>query len=498
MAQQAEGTQLSPGKRFSNFVKNLLSNRLTRILTGVLLIAAIIYAAVTYAFMQQAMEDKALAEARTLNDEIMASWDYIDSIQDRINYSEPGIYEFKHVYCSIAGKRIAMTFTARNESGCSIRFTREDPRSYEDAPDTFEAAALATFEAGEQTEQYGVENESGTSTFRYIGEIRISYGCLTCHGTPAGEIDETGFVKEGMQIGDLAGGVSISIPLNAYINEAVGYTLLSLLVFFILWVIMMLIIYFATNRTIAAPLEQKNEELQAVSDAKSEMLSIVNHELRTPLTSIITYTDMLERNISDDPQKQRETIEEIKQNSELLLSMVNSTIDVGKIDAGKYMVTIEAVDICDVVAAVDAVAMPLATKEGIIYTSLIEQDVPIVLSDWETLRRIVANLVDNAIKYTNSGGEAHLHVQYDFSANALVITMQDTGIGIAEDEIDLVFERFERSPMVADERYASGSGLGLSLIKSLAEFMGGSVHVESILGEGSTFTVTIPAEAVDD
>lgn len=139
---------------------------------------------------------------RVLAAEAGASWDYIDSIQDRINYSH-GELDFKDVYCSVAGKNIAKRFS--EQSDYSIRYVRDNPRSLDDEPDAFEAQALASFALGDATEYYEVVEDDESVTFRYLSKLTIDRGCLQCHGQPAGEKDITGYVMEGMAEGDVAG-----------------------------------------------------------------------------------------------------------------------------------------------------------------------------------------------------------------------------------------------------------------------------------------------------
>ena len=182
--------------------------------------AAVLVFAVYFAWTAQAEssenERRALAEARTLSAQMDASWDYIDSIQERINYTH-GVFDFKDVYCSVAGKAIAVRFTDRTDY--SIRYVRENPRSGTDVPDDFERAALASFERGAD-EYFAMTDYEGSPAFRYVSVLRAEPGCLSCHGAPAGEKDVTGFIKEGMAAQDVAGAVSIVLPMGTIQAES--------------------------------------------------------------------------------------------------------------------------------------------------------------------------------------------------------------------------------------------------------------------------------------
>ena len=137
--------------------------------------------------------------------------------------------DFKDVYCSVAGKNIAKRFS--EQSDYSIRYVRDNPRSLDDEPDAFEAQALASFALGDATEYYEVVEDGDSVTFRYLSKLTIDRGCLQCHGQPAGEKDITGYVMEGMAEGDVAGAVSITMPLDAIVADA-RENLASTVVFF--------------------------------------------------------------------------------------------------------------------------------------------------------------------------------------------------------------------------------------------------------------------------
>lgn len=169
---------------------------------------------------------RALAEARVLSAEIGAAWDYIDAVQPQINRATG---ETSGIYCAVAAKDIAKRFSAG--SAYSIRYIRGNPRNTEDAPDDFERKALSSFEEGVVEEYYGLEHQGDSSVFRYVGLLEIEDGCLPCHGDPAGEKDITGYAKEGMAEGDVAGAVSIVMPMDSIIADAKA-DLVSTVVFF--------------------------------------------------------------------------------------------------------------------------------------------------------------------------------------------------------------------------------------------------------------------------
>ena len=133
----------------------------------------------------------------------------------------------------------------------------------------------------------------------------------------------------------------------------------------------------------------------------------------------------------------------------------------------------------------------MADQRHIALTTLVHPDVPIITADWEKIRRIVENLTSNAIKFTRKGGSVHIEVSYDERNERLAIAVTDTGIGIKEEDLPLIFERFTQSDKSSYRRYG-GSGLGLAVVKELVEMHEGSIEVESTYKQGSTFTVFIP------
>lgn len=210
-----------------------------------------------------------LTEARTLSIEAASAWDYVNEAQDTINYNSDGTYDFKGVYCTVAAKSIARKFTLRSE-GYEMRYVRDNPRSVHDAPDDFESEALGSFAADGVEEYYGIVNdEGGGTTFRYLVPLDAEYNCLQCHGVPVGELDVTGRAKEGMQLGDLAGAVSISIPMGVYEDESRFRVLQAVVFVLVLLVAAVLVVRLALRRLVVGPLERENETLH------DEMQSVI-------------------------------------------------------------------------------------------------------------------------------------------------------------------------------------------------------------------------------
>ncbi|WP_172623465.1 ATP-binding protein [Arabiibacter massiliensis] len=434
-------------------------------------------------------ERRALAEARVLSAQMDSSWDYVDSIQDRINYTD-GTFDFKGVYCSVAGKSIAKRFTDRTDY--VIRYVREDPRSGTDEPDEFEQAALDAFAHESVTEHYGMQEYEGAQAFRYVSALRAERNCLECHGEPAGEKDATGFLKEGMRLDDLAGAVSIVLPMDAIVAESNADLAGTVTFFCVLMAAVTAVLFWGLRRWVTAPIISENDMLRRDAESQSNFLSIITHELKTPLSSILAFTELWKRGGHADRDVDRELVEEIETNSHVLLSMINNLLDTAKMDEGSLALAEEDLDVYDVVGLVKSTAGPLAKRRGVSLAASIAPGTPIVRTDREMLRRVILNLVSNALRFTGEGGSVSLRLSY--GEGVLTVEVQDTGAGIPEDRLATVFDRFVSAPG-SEVSGEGGTGLGLSIVKRYAEMTGGWVKAESEQGRGSTFTVVLPMPA---
>ena len=177
--------------------------------------------------------------------------------------------------------------------------------------------------------------------------------------------------------------------------------------------------------------------------------------------------------------------------------MVNNALDMVRVESGALEIASDVIDAVDFAAAVMAPIEPIAAQRGIEATFEVSPDVPLLRSDWAQLEKIAGNLLSNAVKFTDAGGQVRLTLAFDASASVLSLVVSDDGIGIAPDRIEGIFDRFVQADASISRKYR-GSGLGLSLVKKTAEALGGSVSVESALGRGSVFTVSIPVTVIDE
>jgi signal transduction histidine kinase len=240
-------------------------------------------------------------------------------------------------------------------------------------------------------------------------------------------------------------------------------------------------------------LNEANERLQQELDYKSDFFALTSHELKTPLTSILAYAELLAANpYVKENDKVAGAVREISGSGTVLLDMVNNILILTRADADRLSLDLEPVDFVDVLSSVRATFAPISEAKGQELTVKVHPDVPIVLADWAKMRRIVENLVNNAIKFTRRGGAVSVEASYDAESDEVVLAVADTGPGIDQDDLGEIFELYKQAKQSSSKRFR-GSGLGLSVVKQLVELHGGTVSVESERHVGSTFYVRIPA-----
>jgi two-component system sensor histidine kinase BarA len=243
-------------------------------------------------------------------------------------------------------------------------------------------------------------------------------------------------------------------------------------------------------------LAQANLALFEMNRLKSDFLATMSHELRTPLNSIIGFSEVLSG--SDQlNERQRRYATNIQSSGKMLLGMINDILDLAKIESGKMEVRTEDFSIRDVCEALASLARPIAERKNIDLECRLDEAIPLMRQDPGKLRQVLYNLLSNAIKFTPEGGKVSLKAQPE--GRFVVISVADTGIGIAEEDRETIFEKFRQAgqPGQGDgvlTREHQGTGLGLSIVRELTKLLGGDVHLESRPGQGSTFTIKIPLQ----
>lgn len=498
--------------------------------------------------------------------QLLATREFIARNQDRINYDSHGHFEFKGLNPAAVGTGSSEIFGQWTDY--SIKQTRLGARNPLNRPDEFEEKVLQAFTADPHLKEvWDQQIIKGRHYFRYMIPLHTSESCLPCHGGPAGTLDVAGYQREGYHLGDVAGAISVLMPMDIFIANLranayrqFGFTLLLL-------ALCLASIYLLLNRLVTNPLarlkeaavqvgqgnldvnlrdleaqgeirelalqfqdmadqlrelyanlekkvetrtqeltaanrelrekqlelEEANRKLSVLNKHKSQFLATMSHELRTPLTSIIAFAELLQQQLRPEDQINLQNVEEIRANGENLLVLINDLLDLAQIEAGRYQLRPETMDLVDVIDSVERVIAPLTRQKQIDFSTEFLKEVPLVKADPEKIRRAVLNLAGNAVKFTPEGGKVKISVDFDEKTEEILVSVTDTGIGIKKEDQAYIFERF-RQVDGTDARRFRGSGLGLALTKELIEMHGGWVKVTSEINEGSTFTLGLPLD----
>lgn len=256
---------------------------------------------------------------------------------------------------------------------------------------------------------------------------------------------------------------------------------------------------------------QLREDLKRATESKSEFVADVSHELRTPLSVIIGYVEMM----LEAPQRpllpsEEETLRIVLSNSHRLLTLMNDLLDMSQLEAGKFAIEPRLITPTNILRQTRQVARVLADRQGLSFSFQVEDNLPVIKGDDNRLFQVLNNLVSNAIKFTPAGGEIEvraytLHVVGESAkpppvprglnltdGDWFIISVADTGMGIAPEEVQYLFTRLHRSPE-AGRRAIQGTGIGLYVAKAIVDAHGGQIGMESEAGKGSTFRIALRA-----
>jgi len=246
------------------------------------------------------------------------------------------------------------------------------------------------------------------------------------------------------------------------------------------------------NARAYAELQRTAEQLKEVDRLKSQFLANMSHELRTPLNSIIGFSRVILKGI-DGPltDMQRTDLQAVYDGGQHLLGLINDILDISKIEAGKMELTIEDVNLTDIIKGVMSTAIALVKDKPVELQQLVPSDLPTIRGDARRIRQVLLNLVSNAAKFTEQG---FIRVEAEAYPTEVLISVADSGIGIPPDKMTMIFEPFTQAD-ASTTRRAGGTGLGLSISKRFTEIHGGRIWVESEVGAGSTFHVAFPLKS---
>lgn len=515
-------------------------------ITGLVLAVLFIALSWDFAYQQRQADADLLAKASLVAKQQQATRSFISrsSGEEFVHGGEARPLEPAEV-----GEGVSDIFADLSRS--QVKQTNLKPRIPENAPDDFERAALEYFmqDPSHNEVWQRVTLADGTPAFRYVMALRAEESCLRCHGQPKGELDQTGYPKEGLELGDVAGAISVILPMRETLANARAESVrlaflvvfLAALCFGLIWLILyrqvamplsdlaevathvgmgnfiiskerlqalkanqetavvahafeqmsgrLQELYAGLEQKVAErtrELEEANRELERASHYKSEFLTMVSHELRTPLTSIIAFTELLLNDQRLTPE-QRESLTEVLESSQKLLNMISNLLDYSRLEAGKVKLFREVLDLRDLIRDGVRTVSPLAERKQIELSTACAPDVPLVHADPLRISQVLLNLLTNAVKFTPEGGRVQVECRAD--AREVYVTVRDTGPGVPKEEQELIFQAFRQG---RENGRPEGWGLGLALSASLVRAHDGRIWVESEPGHGAAFTFTIP------
>jgi len=243
------------------------------------------------------------------------------------------------------------------------------------------------------------------------------------------------------------------------------------------------------NARLFREIEDKGRELELASKHKSQFLANMSHELRTPLNAILGYTELLLDGIYGEvPEKARETMGRIERSGRHLLALINDVLDLSKIEAGQLTLSLADYSLAEIVNTVVTAMEPLAAEKGLALRVALDPGLPLAHGDDRRLSQVLLNLVGNAVKFTDAG---EVRIGGKVSDGAFLISVSDTGPGIAEEHQARIFDEFQQVDS-SNTRKKGGTGLGLSIARRILALHGGRIWVESTPGHGATFSFTLP------
>ena len=249
----------------------------------------------------------------------------------------------------------------------------------------------------------------------------------------------------------------------------------------------------------AEKLEKMAEEARSANEAKTRFLFNMSHDIRTPMNAIIGFSNFLKQHV-DDREKTLEYIDKIQTSSSFLLSLINDVLEMARIESGKAMLKMESGCLSDLANSLNAVFELSIRTKNLKYSCNLNVTHEYLICDKTKLREIILNILGNAIKYTPDGGQVTVDITEENLAREgyarYRFVVKDTGIGMSEEYLPHIFEEFTRE-RTSTESKVFGAGLGLPIVKALIDLMGGTVEIESKVGKGSTFIVTLSFQLAD-
>ena len=346
---------------------------------------------------------------------------------------------------------------------------------------------------------------------RFIAEINLDYlsDADFCYRIWTYDRDSSDRIILAESQGDMPDNiltVECAVPNNTWYFDIIpsegwsprSYWIMCIVISYVVSLLIATVFYLISSkkhreRQYEAELEKSAEQAKNANEAKTRFLFNMSHDIRTPMNAIVGFSGLLEKNLQNE-RKAKEYLEKIQSSGNLLLRIINQVLEMARIESGTAVLQLKAEDMDALFHRVNTVFEEDVRKKNLQYHAVLDVRHHYVVCDQTKLQEIMLNIISNAIKYTPEGHSIYVEVHEAVSENPskirYIFSCEDTGIGMSEEYLPHIYEEFSREHSTAENK-VSGTGLGLPIIKSMIELMGGSIQVESRQGIGTKFTIDL-------
>ena len=346
---------------------------------------------------------------------------------------------------------------------------------------------------------------------RFIGEINLDYlsdadFCYRIWTYDRGSSDKIILAESQDNMSDNILTVECAVPNNTWYFDIIpsegwsprSYWIMCIVISYVFSLLIATVFYLISSkkhreRQYEAELEKSAEQAKNANEAKTRFLFNMSHDIRTPMNAIVGFSGLLEKNLQNE-RKAKEYLEKIQSSSNLLLRIINQVLEMARIESGTAVLQLKAEDMDALFHRVNTVFEEDIRKKNLQYHADLDVRHHYVVCDQTKLQEIMLNIISNAIKYTPEGHSIYVEVHEAVSENPskirYIFSCEDTGIGMSEEYLPHIYEEFSREHTTTENK-VPGTGLGLPIIKSMIELMGGSIQVESRQGIGTKFTIDL-------
>ena len=346
---------------------------------------------------------------------------------------------------------------------------------------------------------------------RFIGEINLDYlsDADFCYRIWTYDRDSSDRIILAESQGDMPDNiltVECAVPNNTWYFDIIpsegwsprSYWIMCIVISYVFSLLIATVFYLISSkkhreRQYEAELEKAAEQAKNANEAKTRFLFNMSHDIRTPMNAIVGFSGLLEKNLQNE-RKAKEYLEKIQSSSNLLLRIINQVLEMARIESGTAVLQLKAEDMDALFHRVNTVFEEDVRKKNLQYHAVLDVRHHYVVCDQTKLQEIMLNIISNAIKYTPEGHSIHVEIHEAASENPskirYIFSCEDTGIGMSEEYLPHIYEEFSREHSTTENK-VPGTGLGLPIIKSMIELMGGSIQVESRQGIGTKFTIDL-------